>query len=136
MRQLIDVASLVLLEKQLDQRGVDSSIIWRSPDDWGGLEQSCEAWIDRTAHGLAHAIVSSSAVLDFDGAIIDGALPARLRTDLVERVRLCIGGIRAEGLDLPRIRAGTVGVHAGVLGAASLPLSQRFLVDVAALTNT
>lgn len=134
--QLIDVASLTLLEQQLDQSGSDSSVIWRSPDDWGHLETTCEAWIDRSAHGLAHAIVSSAAVLDFDGAIIDGALPATIRRSLVERVQQVIGGIRSEGLDLPRIREGTVGAHAGVLGGASLPLSQRFLVDMAALTTT
>ncbi|MCK9553665.1 MAG: sugar kinase, partial [Aquamicrobium sp.] len=37
-------------------------------------------------------------------------------------------GIDAEGVSVPRIQEGTVGVHARALGAASLPLSERFLI--------
>ena len=40
--------------------------------------------------------------------------------------------IDAEGLVVPPVREGTVGIHARALGGASLPLSDRFLVGATA----
>jgi hypothetical protein len=54
-----------------------------------------------------------------------------VRRRLVEAVKQAIGDIEAEGLRLPSIREGTVGIHARALGGASLPLSERFLVGAA-----
>ncbi len=34
--QLIDVASLAILEKALNARGVDATYLWTSPEDWSG----------------------------------------------------------------------------------------------------
>ncbi|RWD09175.1 MAG: sugar kinase, partial [Mesorhizobium sp.] len=46
----------------------------------------------------------------------------------VDAVVEAIGKIDGEGLKLPAIREGTVGIHARALGGASLPLSERFLI--------
>ncbi|TJX37583.1 MAG: sugar kinase, partial [Mesorhizobium sp.] len=47
---------------------------------------------------------------------------------LVEAVVAAIGAIDGEGLKLPAVREGSVGIHARALGGASLPLSERFLI--------
>lgn len=126
--QLIDVASIALLEKALAARGRDTTRLWTSPEDWGDLGDDLARWIAQAADGLAHAIVAAAAVIDFQAAIIDGWMPQPVRRRLVETVRHRIDQLDSEGLRLPDIREGTVGLHARALGGASLPLAERFLL--------
>lgn len=129
--QLIDVASIAVLERTLTARGVMASHLWTSPQEWGDIGPDLDGWITSASEALAYAIVAASSVIDFEAAVIDGWMPASVRRRLVEAVALAIGGIDAEGLKLPSIREGTVGIHARALGGASLPLSERFLVGAA-----
>jgi predicted NBD/HSP70 family sugar kinase len=126
--QLIDIASIAMLEKALAARGFDASHLWTSPLDWGDLGADLDRWVGQTAHALAYAIVGATSVIDFEAAVIDGWMPLAVRKRLVEAVERAIAAIDAEGLTLPAIREGTVGIHARALGGASLPLSERFLV--------
>jgi predicted NBD/HSP70 family sugar kinase len=126
--QLIDTASIAVLEKELNARGVSAPHLWTSPEDWGELGPALDEWVVRAADALAHAIVSASSVIDFEAAVIDGWMPTAVRRDLVDAVRSTIGAIDAEGLTIPKVHEGTVGIHARALGAASLPLSERFLI--------
>ena len=126
--QLIDVASLAILEKALAARGIDATFLWTQPDGWRGEEPEFEAWFRDAGRALAYAIVSSSAVIDFEAAIIDGWMPAAARRRLVAAVVEALRHIDVEGLGVPAVREGTVGIHARALGGASLPLSERFLI--------
>jgi predicted NBD/HSP70 family sugar kinase len=126
--QLIDIASIAVLEKALISARRDGSMLWTSPDDWGDISPFLEDWIASAAAGLAYAIVAASAVIDFEAAVIDGWMPQDIRDRLVDATRLKLGQFDVEGLSLPATRAGTVGIHARALGGASLPLSDRFLV--------
>ena len=126
--QLIDIASIAALEKALVARGAAASHLWSSPEDWGDLGPDLDDWIDNASRALAYAIVSATAVIDFEAAVIDGWMPSAVRQRLVGAVDRAIMTIDAEGLKLPSVREGTVGIHARALGAASLPLSERFLV--------
>jgi predicted NBD/HSP70 family sugar kinase len=125
--QLIDIASITMLEKALSARGIDASHLWASPEDWGDIGEDLDRWIDDAARALAYAIVAATSVIDFEAAVIDGWMPLTVRRRLVEAVTRAIAGIDAEGLKLPAVREGTVGIHARALGGASLPLSERFL---------
>lgn len=126
--QLIDVASIAVLEKALNARGIEAPHLWTSPGEWGDLGDELENWIRQAGAALAYAIVSAASVIDFEAAVIDGWMPHDVRRRLVEATRAAITGIDVEGLTLPAIREGTVGHHARALGAASLPLSDRFLL--------
>jgi predicted NBD/HSP70 family sugar kinase len=128
MCQLIDLASISVLEKALIAHGHDASHLWTQPDDWGDLGQLLEQWIEEAARGLAHAILAASAVIDFEAAVIDGWLPVSVRARVVERTRDHLAALDSEGLSLPEVGEGTVGRHARALGGASLPLAKRFLV--------
>lgn len=134
--QLIDVASLAILEKALNERGIDASSLWTSPDrwpvDWRIDWPEFEAWFRSAGSALAYAIVAASSVIDFEAAVIDGWMPAFARAKLVDAVRNSIAAIDVEGLRIPAVREGTVGIHARALGGASLPLSERFLISAAA----
>jgi predicted NBD/HSP70 family sugar kinase len=87
-----------------------------------------EDWIDTAGKAIAQAVVASSSVVDFEAAIIDGWMPVSVRARIVEAVRKHVETFDLEGIELPAILEGTVGIHARALGAASLPLSDRFLL--------
>jgi predicted NBD/HSP70 family sugar kinase len=132
-RQLIDQASIVVLERDLRERGLDPSVLWRQPNDWSALGAPLAAWIDNTARHLAHAIVASCSVIDFAAAIIDGAFPADVRANIVAATGQAIARMDLRGIRPPRVHAGTIGANARVVGAASLPLFARYLVDPSVL---
>jgi predicted NBD/HSP70 family sugar kinase/predicted transcriptional regulator len=126
--QLIDVASLAILERALNARNIDATYLWTDPENWLGEEPEFDAWFDAAGRALAYAIVSASAVIDFEAAIIDGWMPATARQRLVKSVQRALAEIDVEGLKVPAVFEGTVGIHARAIGGASLPLSERFLI--------
>lgn len=133
--QLIDRASIAVLEQALAARGIDASHLWTSPQDWGDIGPELDAWIAGASEALAYAVVAASSVIDFEAAVIDGWMPLCVRRRLVEAVATAVGRIDAEGLKLPAVREGTVGIHARALGGASLPLCERFLLGATTLTS-
>ncbi|MER8637795.1 ROK family transcriptional regulator [Mesorhizobium sp. M0954] len=134
--QLIDVASIAMLEKALNARGIEASHLWTSPGDWGEIGAELDDWIASASQALAYAIVSASSVIDFDAAVIDGWMPLAVRRRLVDAIIQAIGRIDGEGLRLPAVREGTVGIHARALGGASLPLSERFLIGSTTISRS
>ena len=78
---------------------------------------------------LAQAIRAATCLIDFDTVMIDGSFPETIRADVVARTRRHLAAQPLPGVTLPALREGTVGSDARALGAASLPLSDRFLVD-------
>jgi predicted NBD/HSP70 family sugar kinase len=127
--QLIDLASVATLEKAIDASGGDSSVLWEEGRQWDNESTIVKQWIQQAAHGIAHAIVSSISVIDFEACVIDGSLPDNIRHELVSLIRYHLQGKLLPGLQTPDIYEGSIGENARVLGAASLPLSERFLVD-------
>jgi predicted NBD/HSP70 family sugar kinase len=133
--QLIDIASVAILERMLNRRGIDATYLWTSPNDWGETGADFETWVVEAGRALAYATVAASSVIDFEATIVDGWMPVSVRGRLVAEIRQAIGAIDAEGLKLPEVLEGTVGIHARALGAASLPLSDRFLAGAPGLSH-
>ena len=129
VQPLIDVASLSVLENRLRSRGAATASMWESAEDWLIDVATLEIWTKGAAAGLAHAITAACAVIDFGAVLIDGWIPQALRDDLVAAVNRELDHQNFTGLRRPQVRAGTVGADARALGAASLPLSERFLVE-------
>ncbi|MGP6088995.1 ROK family transcriptional regulator [Antarctobacter jejuensis] len=129
VRQLVDVASIVTLEQMVIEAGGNSGMIWDDPDHWDLPDGVQEAWVSKAVEGFAYAILSASCLIDFESVMIDGWLPADVRADLVTRTQKRLEEIRLKGIVVPTLRAGTIGRDARAMGAASLPLSDRFLVD-------
>ena len=127
--QLVDVASLVQLEKALESKSSNSSMIWEDPESWCVPADLLNPWLEKTSDGIAQAVFSSACLIDFQCVLIDGWLPAAVRKELVRRTRLRLAKTHLAGIETPEVREGTVGSDARSLGAASLPLSERFLVD-------
>ncbi|MBT8153658.1 ROK family transcriptional regulator [Epibacterium ulvae] len=132
-RQLVDVASLAELEHALNASGQSGADIWTSPNSWDISDRFVEDWTTSAAQGLAKAIASATCVIDFECVMIDGWMPSVVRHSLVRKVAEQLEINRIAGIDVPEMREGTIGSDARALGAASLPLSNRFLVDSKAI---
>ena len=128
-KQLIDVASIHLLEARLIEAGLDPNLLWQKPQDWSGLSRYVDPWIGETAQELAKAALSICSVIDFEAVVIDGAFPLEIRTELVERVERYLVHQDIRGLIAPKIDAGSIGVNARGIGAASSPVVSQFLLN-------
>ncbi|WP_093361205.1 ROK family transcriptional regulator [Tropicimonas isoalkanivorans] len=127
--QLLDVASLSALEALLVARGLDARAMWESPVDWAIDPGVLALWTARAAAGLAHVAASGAALLDLEALVIDGWMPDRLRATLIEQTQAALSRIDLSGATPPEVVEGTIGPGARALGAASLPLSMRYLVE-------
>jgi len=128
-RQLVDVASIHLLETKLSAAGIDPRALWVQPQDWSAFEPLVAEWIEEIASEIARAALSACAVIDFEAVVIDGAFPQTIRSRLVEQVRACMATEDSRGLILPRLEAGGIGGDARAIGAACAPIfSQYFLM--------
>lgn len=132
---LLDIASLSVLERTLGAADQAADRLWDTPSEWHFPPALVEAWADAAARAIAAASAAAAAVYDFEACLVDGWMPVRIRTLLVERVRAHLAEVPASGIGLPLIEAGTIGAHARSLGAASLPLSARFLLDLQAFAS-
>lgn len=132
---LLDIASLSVLERMLGAADQAADRLWDTPSEWHFPQALVEAWADAAARAIAAASAAAAAVYDFEACLVDGWMPVRIRTLLVERVRAHLAEVPASGIRLPLIEAGTIGAHARSLGAASLPLSARFLLDLQAFAS-
>ena len=127
--QLLEVASLSRLEREFLASGGDIETLWTSAESWDLPEPVMRGWVETTAAALAQAIVAALSVIDFEAILIDGWMPSSLRADLVTATRERLASANMTGLNMPDLREGTIGPDARALGAASLPLSHRFLLD-------
>lgn len=128
-RQLIDVASINLLEQRLVQAGLNPDILWCKPQDWSTITRYVDPWIGETAQELAKASLSICSVVDFEAILIDGAFPDSVREELVGRVRRYLVNQDTRGLIVPQIEAGSIGENARGIGAASSPVISQFLLN-------
>ena len=128
-QQLIDVASIATLERMVNVAGGSSALLLESCDDWCIDARLLEDWIEKAAQAIAYAMVSSMAVIEYEVALIDGWMAASVRAAIVQAVSTCLTSMDLKGINEPKVAEGTVGPNARALGAASLPLSQRFLVE-------
>lgn len=131
--QLVDVASLSVLEQGIRAAGKPTHTLWDPPEGWSVPATILDDWVNESSAGLAYAIAAAASVVDFEVVMIDGWLPADVRRKLVEGTARVLRDLDVGGIDKPEIRAGTIGQDARSLGAASLPLSDRYLVDLNAM---
>jgi predicted NBD/HSP70 family sugar kinase len=126
---LIDHASIYTLEMRLKAEGFDLTQQWNEPENWHLPEPLVDEWIADTARHLAWAIVASCSVIDFQAAVVDGAIPTNIRQRIVASIRVEVGKLDTRGISDLTILEGIVGRGARALGGASLPFFSLYLLD-------
>ncbi|GGG15034.1 sugar kinase [Rhizobium wenxiniae] len=132
-RQLLDIASIFVLENMLRERGIDPQPLWYSADDWVDFGEPLELWIQATAAALAQAIVAAASIIDFGAAVIDGGFPGWVRKRIVDATIEAVARLDLRGVVIPDIIEGKVGSQARAIGGASLPIFARYLTDQSVL---
>jgi len=133
--QLIDAASIHLLETRLKAAKIDPSPLWLQPENWEGFGKHLDAWIAEIAPSLAYAIAAASSVIDFPAVIIDGAFPPAVRRRIAEATAKAMQRLDLQGIQPPAIVAGEVGQNARAIGGACLPLLNRYILDPSAFVK-
>jgi predicted NBD/HSP70 family sugar kinase len=128
-RQLLQSASIYILEQRLAACGRDASELWRPDSDWFALGFLFDDWLAEVAQGLAYAIVSATSVVDFENILIDGTFPAPVRERLIAQTELALQKTDCTGLLPIVLGEGSLGGPARAMGAASLPLMANFTRD-------
>lgn len=128
-RQLIDCASIHLLEAKMKLAGLDPQALWHQPQDWSPFDDLVSDWIAATAPEIARACLSACAVIDFEAILIDGAFPADIRQRLVTAIQKALPLEDSRGLILPKIAQGTIGGQARVIGAGCAPVFAQYFLS-------
>ncbi|MBN2629859.1 MAG: ROK family transcriptional regulator [Rhodobacteraceae bacterium] len=128
-RRLFDAASMSLLADAMEAAGESSDHLWQQHLDWQVSAPILNAWMDTAARGLVHVILSASALIELEAVLIDGWMPVSIRAEMTARTHAAFHAMDLAGIDPPMIQQGTVGADARSLGAAAIPLSQRYLID-------
>lgn len=129
IHRLLSVASISVLAATMEAAGQSSNHLWESPDHWEVRDDLLDAWLDSAAEGLASASLSAAALLEIEAVLIDGWMPVAVRAEVVRRTEAAFFRLDLSGIEPPVIREGTVGAEARAMGAAAIPLSQRYLID-------
>ena len=128
-RRLFDSASLAVLAGMMEAQGESSDHIWERPDLWQVSDAVLSDWMDAAAEGLASAILAAATLLELEAVLIDGWMPVAVRAEVTRRTVAALGRLDLSGVAPPQVREGTLGAQARSLGAAAIPLSQRYLID-------
>jgi predicted NBD/HSP70 family sugar kinase len=127
--RLLNSASLSKLAVAMESAGQDSAHLWEQHSVWHVSEDVLNTWADQAALGIAWAALTAASLLEIEAVLIDGWMPIAVRADLTRRTQLALQTLDLSGITPPAIREGTVGAEARALGAAAIPLSQRYLID-------
>lgn len=127
--RLVDHASLVVLERSIAEAGGDPLALYDDKSDWIEFEPMVGNWISGAGRNLADAIVSSLSLMDFEGVVIDGALPEAVKNRLVAEVLDQLKRTDLQGIHWPIVRAGQLGAQARTVGAAAALISADYLID-------
>ena len=125
-QQLLDVGSLITLEKLYARAGLDETAIVDGRALQAPWLVLTEQWIAEAADAIAYAIVSSSSMLDLEAVIIDGAFDRSFLARLNQAISQSLEHYNWQGVMRPAIYEGQVGSDAKVRGAAYLPLHAHF----------
>jgi predicted NBD/HSP70 family sugar kinase/predicted DNA-binding transcriptional regulator len=128
-QRLFDAASMSRLAEAMEANGESSDHLWAQHAQWHVSQPVLDAWLDSASEGLANAILSAAALVELEAVLIDGWMPANIRSEITTRTAAALHRLDLAGIDPPDIREGTVGANARALGAAAIPLSQRYLID-------
>lgn len=128
-RQLLDIASIFVLENLLRERGIDPQPLWYAAEEWIDFGEPLEIWLQDTAAALAQAVIAAASIIDFAAAIIDGGFPDWVRHRLVKATIDAMNRLDLQGVVIPDIVEGEVGAQARAIGGASLPIFDRYLID-------
>lgn len=127
--QLLDVASLHVLEKTLEAQGQSFNALRNDDDAWQSFEPALSDWIEATSRHLAIACAAITSVVEVETILLAGAFPDTVRSRLSGRLVNAFSKLDITGIEKPSIEDAAVGRQARSIGAALLPIHAKFFVS-------
>ena len=124
--QLLNVASIYVLEKRFTEAGFPADAAHDQRALSAELWPLCEAWLCDACPALASAIASAAALVDLDAIVIDGELDRGLLREVLRRTNTALDAFDWQGMLRPRLVEGEIGADARAMGGAILPLYTHF----------
>lgn len=129
LQRLFDVASMSRLAERAEAAGHSADHLWEQHAEWRIPDAILDDWLQHAAEGLAYATLSAAALIELEAVMIDGWMPTAIRAEITRRTEAALNRLDLSGVEPPAVREGTVGAEARALGAAAIPLAQRYLID-------
>ncbi len=126
--ELLNLASLHVLESMLSAAGLDPMDLRRNPNDWGFCEAQVVEWIELTSRNLAIASAAITSIVEVEAILIDGAMPDAICERLTVATREAFNALDLTLIGRPAIEKSYVGKNARSLGAALLPIHARYFL--------
>ena len=95
-----------------------------------GEDEIVEEWLEISTLAIAHLVIGACSVIDFPMVVIDGKMPSFLKARALEKINSAVDSLPSSGIFKPDILPGTLGEKARALGAASLPLARKFMLEI------
>ena len=128
--QVVERASLVNLERRIaNSRNNPDFAITSEFEAFSDEQTTIDNWSDKSAMAIAHLIIGACSIIDFPMVVIDGKMPSFLKAKMIDKIILAVDSLPKSGLLKPEIIPGTLGDKARALGAASLPLAKKFMLE-------
>ena len=128
--QVVERASLIALERRIaDFRNNPDFAMTSEFEILTGEEGIVDDWLDNSAMAIAHLIIGACSIIDFPMVVIDGKMPPFLKANVIKKIISALDSMPKSGLLKPEIISGTLGEKARAMGAASLPLANKFMLD-------
>ncbi|ODT65435.1 MAG: hypothetical protein ABS75_31465 [Pelagibacterium sp. SCN 63-23] len=125
-RQAYLIASLFALGERLAAAGKPHDIsAWRQWD-WASIEPEVASWIADSAKALAWTAYNATTVLEEPLIIVDTVFGADITQRLATQFRAELAALPVTGMAPPPVRTGGHGALAPAIGAAELPLFNRY----------
>ena len=126
--QLLDVASLHVLERMLDEAGLESDALRAPHADWDAFEPMLSIWIAQISRHLATACAAITSVVEVEAILVAGAVPDTVRSRITKGIRDAFANMNVTGIEKPAIEDATIGRRARPIGAALLPIHANYFV--------
>ena len=120
------IASLQALCRRLAAQGKPHDLATRDQWDWTAIGPELDAWIADGARALARTAFNATTMVEAPLLIIDSVLAPDVTERLVARFSAELAALPVHGFEAPRVVRGRYGAMAPAIGAAELPLFNRY----------
>ena len=117
------------LERRLIEVTGSAAEIVEKTENWNLNAKILEDWLAEAVPAVTRMITGAISIIDFPAVLIDGNLPTDLREVLVDRITKELKNENLAGLVAPQIIEGSLGPKARPMGAVSLPLAKRYMLE-------
>eukprot|EP00752_Nemacystus_decipiens_P019245 g17301.t1 len=127
--QLVQGASIYVLERALSERKGKQVKLRDTSDAWKLSDPLVDAWVSQTGRSLAVAAISVSATVDVDCVVVDGNFPRAIKEAVRARMSEAFTQLDTSEILQPSITTGMLGRKAAAIGAAYQPIMAAHFIE-------